>query len=64
MASSSAGPLRGHQIGLRHIVFAALLPMFLFVLWHDERFILIHSDQKWAYYFPVRWLILLTCWED
>ena len=59
MASSSAAPLRGSQIGLRHVVFAALLPMFLFVLWHDERFIFIHSDQKWVYYFPVRWLVLL-----
>jgi uncharacterized membrane protein len=59
MTSSSATRWRGSRIGLRHIVFAALLPLFLFVLWHDERFIFIHSDQKWAYYFPVRWLVLL-----
>ena len=59
MASSSAVPVRSSQIGLRHVVFAALLPLFLFVLWHDERFIFIHSDGKWAYYFPVRWLVLL-----
>jgi hypothetical protein len=39
-------------------IVATLLPMFLFVLWHDERFFFIHSDEKWAYYFPVRWLVL------
>lgn len=58
MASSSAVAVRGKQIRLRHVLFAALLPMFLFVLWHDERFVFIHSDEKWAYYFPVRWLVL------
>jgi len=31
--------------------------MFLFTLWHDERFVYIHSEEKWAYYFPVRWLV-------
>ena len=58
MASSSAIPVRSSPIRLRHVTFAVLLPLFLFVLWHDERFIIIHSDEKWAYYFPVRWLFL------
>ncbi len=31
--------------------------MFVFVLWHDERFIINHSDANWTYYFPVRWLV-------
>jgi uncharacterized membrane protein len=40
-------------------MFAALLPMFLFVLWYSERYIFFnHSDEEWAYFFPVRWLIL------
>jgi uncharacterized membrane protein len=33
--------------------------MFAFVLWHDERFIINHSDPTWTYYFPVRWLVLI-----
>jgi len=57
MTSSSGVAVLGKQVCLRHILFAALLPMFLFVLWHDERFVYIHSDEKWAYYFPVRWLV-------
>lgn len=57
MVTSSVA-VRGTQIRLRHLLFAALLPMFLFVLWHDERFVFVHSDEKWAYYFPVRWLVL------
>ena len=32
--------------------------MFAFVLWHDERFVFVHSDEKWVYFFPVRWLVL------
>jgi uncharacterized membrane protein len=32
--------------------------MFLFVLWHDERFVFNHSDDSWRYYFPVRWVLL------
>jgi uncharacterized membrane protein len=58
MASSTAASVRSHQIRLRHVMFAALLPMFLFVLWYSERFIFNHSDEEWAYFFPVRWLIL------
>jgi uncharacterized membrane protein len=57
MASSSGVAVLSKQVHLRHLLFAALLTMFLFVLWHDERFVFNHSDEKWAYYFPVRWLI-------
>ena len=57
--STSAVPARPRRIHLRHVLLAALVPMFLFVLWHDERFIFAHSDEKWTYYFPVRWLVLI-----
>jgi uncharacterized membrane protein len=57
MTSSSGVAVLPKQVRLRHVLFAALLPMFLFVLWHDERFVYIHADAKWAYYFPVRWLV-------
>ena len=59
MASSTASPIPGRHIRLRHVMFAALLPMFVFVLWHDERYIFVnHSSEEWTYFFPVRWLIL------
>jgi uncharacterized membrane protein len=58
MASFSALAVRKKQIRLRHVVFAALLPMFLFVVWYSERYIFNHSDEEWTYFFPVRWLIL------
>jgi uncharacterized membrane protein len=58
MAGSFAVADRNKQIHLRHLLFSALLLMFLFVLWHDERFVFVHSDEKWAYYSPVRWLVL------
>jgi len=31
--------------------------MALFVLYHNERFIIDHTDPSWTYYFPVRWLL-------
>src|SRR5215470_13364414 len=58
MAGSFAASVRGNQIRLRHIMFAALLSMFLFVLWHDERYLFNHSGEEWAHFFPVRWLLL------
>jgi hypothetical protein len=32
-------------------MFAVLLPMVPFVLWHDE-LIFNHSEEEWAYFFP------------
>jgi uncharacterized membrane protein len=58
MASTSAIPVRSSRIRPKHVVFAVLGLMFLFVLWHDERFIFIHSHPNFAYYFPVRWFII------
>jgi uncharacterized membrane protein len=58
MAPSSAAPVSGSKIRLRHVMFASLLLMFVFVLWHDESYFLNHSDERWANIFPVRWLIL------
>ena len=58
MATSSAVAVRNYQPRLKYILFAVLVPMFIFVLWHDERFIVDHTHPNWSYYFPVRWLII------
>lgn len=58
MASTSAVPVRSSRVRAKHVIFVVLGLMFLFVLWHDDRFIIDHSHRNWAYYFPVRWLIL------
>jgi len=58
MATSSAVPARTREIRLKHVLFAALALLFVFVLWHDERFIIVHSHPNFAYYFPVRWFII------
>lgn len=58
MASTSAVPVRSSRIRAKHVIFALLGLMFLFVLWHDDRFIVDHSHPSWAYYFPVRWIVL------
>ena len=58
MATSSAVAARRPQSRIKYILFPLLGLMFLFVLWHNERFIIDHSHPDWRYYFPVRWLLI------
>jgi uncharacterized membrane protein len=58
MATSSAVAVRSPQIRFKYVLLSALGLMFLFVLWHNERFIVDHSHPDWQYYFPVRWWLI------
>jgi Predicted membrane protein (DUF2306) len=58
MAASPALAAHSPQSRLKYVLLSALALMFLFVLWHNERFIVDHSHPDWKYYFPVRWLLL------
>jgi len=58
MATSSAVAIRSPQTRFKYVLFSALGLMFLFVLWHNERFIVDHSHPDWKYYFPVRWWLI------
>ena len=49
----------GWHLGPKHLLFAALGLMALFVIYNNERFIVDHSDPQWTYYFQVRWLLLV-----
>ena len=49
---------RPAAVQAKHLLFAALGLLTLFVLYHNERFIVDHSDALWTYYLPVRWLLL------
>lgn len=42
----------------KHVFFVFVGLAALFVLYNNERFVLDHSDAMWAYYFPVRWVLL------
>jgi len=42
----------------KHVLFAVLGLLTLFVLYKNERFIFDHSDPLWTYYFPVRWPLI------
>jgi uncharacterized membrane protein len=57
--ASSAVPVRHPKFHVKYVLFSALLVLFVFVLWIDERFVIDHTDPTWAYYFPVRWLVLV-----
>ncbi len=59
MAASRAVAIRRPLIPFKYILFFALGLMFLFVLWHNERFIIDHSQPAWAFFFPVRWWLLV-----
>ncbi len=48
MATSSAVVVRRPQSRFKYILFSALGAMFLFVVWHNERFIIDHSHPDWT----------------
>jgi uncharacterized membrane protein len=58
MAPSSTVAAHSSQDRFKYFLFSVLGLMFLFVLWHNERFIVDHSHPAWAYFFPVRWWLL------
>jgi uncharacterized membrane protein len=48
----------GWHITPKHLLFGLLGAFTIFVICHNERFIIDHSDPQWAYYLPVRWLLI------
>ena len=58
MASPSATLVGGKQIRLRHVMFAVLLPMFLFVLCYDERYLIHAFGRRMGSLLPCTWLLL------
>jgi len=53
----SVEPATGWHPAPKHLLFAALGLMTLFVIYNNERFIVDHSDPLWTYYSPVRVLL-------
>ncbi|HME39087.1 MAG TPA: DUF2306 domain-containing protein [Steroidobacteraceae bacterium] len=51
-------PAPDRHFEAKHILFIVLGLLTLFVIYNNERFIVDHSDPQWAYYFPVRWLLV------
>lgn len=47
------------RIHPKHVLFGILGLLTLFVIYNNERFIVDHSNPLWAYYFPVRWVLLV-----
>jgi uncharacterized membrane protein len=58
MASTASAPVTRSSFRAKHALFAVLGLMTLFVLYHNERFIIDHRLDDWKYYFPVRWWLL------
>jgi uncharacterized membrane protein len=46
------------RFALKHWAFLAFGLMTLFVLYNNERFVVLHADPDWQYFFPVRWWLL------
>ena len=46
------------RLAFTHWAFSALGLMTLFVLYNNERFIVLHSHPDWEYFLPVRWWLL------
>jgi uncharacterized membrane protein len=56
----SSLPLSSPRSGVRakHLLFAAIAAMFVYVLQHNERFLLDPSDPLWKHYEPMKWWLL------
>ena len=56
----ATAPLRIQSIGLRskYLLFAFIGLMLIYVLWHDERFLINANDPAWQHYHPFRWWLL------
>ena len=46
-------PSNSPRFGARHALFALIGLATLFVIYHNERFIVDHTDPQWKYYLPV-----------
>lgn len=53
---SSVRPLWGKgRFSPKHALFVVLGLMTLFVLYHNERFLIDHKSNDWKFFYPVRW---------
>lgn len=53
---TSISPLRANRrFSAKHVLFLVLGLAFLFILYHDERFIFDHQSGTWRFFYPVRW---------
>jgi Predicted membrane protein (DUF2306) len=58
--ATSVQPLRAKsRFSAKHAIFFVLGLMTLFVLYHDERFILNHKSGTWKFFYPVRWKLFV-----
>ena len=59
MATSTSTPVnRTSSFQAKHALFVVLGLSTLFVIYHNERFIIDHQSADWKYFFPVRWWLL------
>ncbi|HLW24876.1 MAG TPA: DUF2306 domain-containing protein [Steroidobacteraceae bacterium] len=54
----SVRPGRAGYLDPKYLFFGLVALAALFVLYHNERFIIDHTDPSWTYYFPVRQLLI------
>lgn len=62
MATNLAAPIRNSAqpawLRARYALFAAIAIMYVYVLWHNESFLINRADPEWAHIGPFKWLLL------
>jgi uncharacterized membrane protein len=58
MTTSSVSPQRSSRISLGTLIFAFIALMMLYVLKHNERFLIDAKDPVWHHYDPFKWWLL------
>jgi uncharacterized membrane protein len=57
-AARNHGHGTGRRSTAKHVLFAVLGVMAMFVLWNNERFFLNPQAPEWAHYDPIRWQLI------
>ena len=58
MATSIASAPRASRLRFGTLVFSIIVLMMMYVLYHNERFLIDRSDPIWNHYHPFRWWLL------
>ena len=57
---TSTQPQRARtRVSDKHAMFFVLGVMTLFILYHDERFLIDHKSNTWKFFYPVRWKLFV-----
>lgn len=59
MSSAPVAQRQGFQLGAKHVFWTIIVLMFVYVLHHNERFLIDHADPYWQHIAAFKWWLLV-----